>query len=387
VKTVSREREGVFGVLKEGGDLLARQATRIDYHVARILHPRVRPVLPVPVLPGCGLRALEHAAADLVNLHWVEHHFITPRELAKLAGLGIPLVWTLHDMAPLAGGFSYREAAGLDLAPYGPLVYEGPRRGPSQHILDGRVAALKGANLTVIAPSEWLAEEARRSPVFRHMRIERIPYGIDTATFQPLDRAEARRRWNLPEETRVILFGADTFDDPRKGICHLQRAVESLASHLAGGRPLLLGFGNRQALEPDLFAIESRGVGRIDDARDLVSLYSAADVFVCPSREDNLPNTMIESLACGTPVVGFQVGGLPDFVRNHQTGILAKPYDTEELGRGIRTLLELPAAESAAMRDRCRSLATQGLGLAKQATAYLAIYRELAGTSTAAGCS
>ncbi len=364
-------------VIKPQGDWIARQAPRIEYHLARLLFPMVRPVLTRGLLPGFGLRAMEVVQPDIVNLHWVDHGMISTRDLARLAASGIPLVWTLHDMVPLTGGFGYREVVGLQPAALGPLTCGGTRAAASRALLDRRRQALESAHLTVVAPSHWLAEEARRSPVFEKHRVVHIPYGIDTSVFLPLNREAARNRWNLPQDARVILFGADTFDDTRKGMHHLKAALARMNPPPDGQPLLLVGFGNRADLKPDDFPIPVQGLGRLSSAEDIAMLYSAADVFVCPSREDNLPNTMVESLACGTPVTGFQVGGLMDLVLEGITGSLARCYDEAGLACALEQVLYAAPEKRAEMRYACRHLAEFRLNLGHQATGYEAIYRDM----------
>lgn len=374
-KTVSQVRNGIVPVLKEKGDLLKKSATRIDFHLARLLHPGVRPVLPFPRMSGGGMRALDRYVPDLINLHWVEHNFITPADLRKLVARRIPMVWTLHDMAPLSGGFSYREAGGLPPAALGPLCCPGSRLRQSSRILAERTRALAGADLTIVSPSRWLAAEAAHSPVFERFPVHVIPYGIDTDVFRPLDKMDSRDRWDVPRNAKVILFGADTFDDPRKGISHLQAALESLSSQIPD--LVVLGFGNRDFISDHFPGIETRSAGRVRDLTELASLYSAADVFVCPSREDNLPNTVIESLCCGTPVAGFEVGGLPDLVEQGRTGYLAPCYEPDELGAAIHRIIAAGTEEGGDLRNNCRKFAMDSLGLSGQAEAYHRLYKEI----------
>jgi glycosyltransferase involved in cell wall biosynthesis len=350
-----------------------RQVPRLEYHFARWSHPLTQPVLPTMRLPGCGLRAIQEVAPDLVNLHWVEHGLIPPRDLGRLVRMEIPLVWTLHDMSPLTGGFGFREVAGLPPTPFGPLVSQDRRQPLSERILERTRQSLRQARLTVVSPSRWLAEEAKQSPVFSEHDIRCIPYGVDETVFHPMDRAECRKRWDLPSHQPVILFGADTFSDSRKGLHHLQAALGFLTRESGKDAPLLVGFGNHDPIDSSLFPVPVRGIGRVSDAAELASLYSAADVFACPSREDNLPNTMLESLACGTPVVGFQVGGLMDFVIEGQTGGLATCFNENELA----IILDRVLTNASSMRPQCRQTALDFFPLKRQALAYRSLYQEM----------
>ena len=146
----------------------------------------------------------------------------------------------------------------------------------------------------------------------------------------------------------------------------------------------MIGFGNRRPISPDLFPIPTTTLGRIESQSELASLYSAADLFACPSREDNLPNTMLESLACGTPVVGFDVGGIPDFVRPGMTGALAQRYDLGALAKCLRVMLEQDEETKAAMRRACREVAVHELSPEHQALRYMTNYREILNSRSAA---
>lgn len=368
---------GRFGVVGKRWDWLAANSPRIEFHLARLLHFRVRPVITRDYLPGCGLRALEGAKPDIVHLHWVAHGFIRAKDLTTIRKLGIPMVWTLHDMSPLAGGFGFRESVGLPPAALGPLVCPDARQQASAGIIAEREKALAEADLTVVAPSRWLADESRGSPVFRKHRIEVIPYGIDTGSFAPELRDKARIRWRIDGGTRVILFGADTFEDSRKGIHHLKAALTTLAGRKDCPPLLVIGFGNREELRQEDFPVPVRGVGRLSDPADIAELYAASDVFACPSREDNFPNTMVESLACGTPVVGFEIGGLPDMVVDGATGCLAKPYDETALAECLLAVISQDSGDREKMRANCRSLALERLTLSKQAEDYIAVYESM----------
>ena len=374
-KWTTRDGRNRLAVAKGKLDWRANLYPRIDYHLARALKPRDEAVVTTGWLRGVGTRAVDAFKPDVLHLHWIDHGMLSIADLEMLSNSGIPIVWTLHDMAPAAGGFGFRESVGLSPSPFGPMTCQDSRRHGSESIIRRRTAALAKANLTVVAPSRWLGEEARRSPVFANHRIETIPYGIDTGKFRPVDRKDARGRWHLGMNEKVILFGADTFEDKRKGLHHLAAALGRTTVAKTGWR--VVGFGNRQPIPDDRFPIPATGVGRVQSSAELASLYSAADVFACPSREDNLPNTMLESLACGTPVVGFDVGGIPDFIRPGISGALAPRYDEGALAYNLCEILGQDTEAASSMRLACRNIAVEELALEHQASRYLEIYQEM----------
>lgn len=376
-KRVTSPGRARIGLAHEGFDWRADYSPSIEFHLARLLAPTKRPVLAGGFLKGVGLRALGKMHVDLIHLHWVDHGMVTSRDLAELSRRGIPIVWTMHDLSPASGGFGFREGIGLSPGAFGPLIRPGGGLNSSARNLHRRENALRHAKLTAVAPSAWLTAEAERSPVFANHRVEHIPNGIDTDVFAPTDRQQARARLGLPADAKVILFGADTFEDTRKGISHLQAALQRIPTTVNGSGLMLVGFGNKTELKASDFPIPVRGMGRLSDQEVIASLYSAADVFVCPSREDNLPNTMVESLSCGTPVVGFEIGGLTDLVIPGKTGFLAPPFEEQILATGIETLLGASEAERLVLRSNCRRLALEKLTLDRQAKSYLALYRDM----------
>lgn len=353
----------------------ARQAPRIEFHYAKWRWPQVRPVLTVDRFPGSSRSLIKKLKPSIVHLHWVSHNFVVNSDLKWLVENEIPIVWTLHDMAPITGGFGYREAVNLPPSPLGSLVCQDARKTLSQRLIEERNSAIEKAKIAVVAPSKWLANEAKISPIFRYHSIQNIPYGINTDQFSPIDKIKSRQRWNIPRDAKVILFGADTFEDPRKGIQHLISALKIVQKNTSN--LLLVGFGNHSPLNISDFPLPVMGLGRLTSADDLCAAYNAADVFVCPSREDNLPNTMIESLSCGVPVVGFEVGGLKDFVINAQTGRLAPCYDETELGSALTSQLSLTRQEQQQMKDNCRDLILSKCTLTAQASAYENLYRSI----------
>lgn len=225
-------------------------------------------------------------------------------------------------------------------------------------------------DITVVTPSRWLAEMARQSSVFADKRIEVIPNGLDTEVFKPMHRQEARERLGIPSDKPIVLFGAQSMMDPRKGWDLLRDALRSLK------RPCtLLVFGGGSVVIDQAPHVMVRSLGAITDDEVLASAYSAADVFVCPSREDNLPNTVAEALACGTPCAVFAVNGLPDMVEHRMNGWLAKPFDSAGLAEGIRWLVEHPQPDQ--LRQAARGKAVSDYSLTVMGDRYMALYEDV----------
>lgn len=316
-------------------------------------------------------------AADVVNLHWV-------RELVDYADFfttrppGQAVVWTLHDMHPFTGGCHYVRGCDRHIDACGccPLLGSDNPDDLSARILASKLASLMqrtGGPMHVVAPSRWLADEARRSRLFRDLPVSVIPYGLDTDVFAPHDRAAVRRAFNLPPNLRIILFVAHVLDDPRKGLAHLDAALSRL-----GPRPdvgvLMVGSGEFTLRAP---VVKMRS-GLIDNDAVMSRLYAAADMVAVPSLEDNLPNTMLEAMASGTPVVGFDTGGVPDMVIPGETGFLAPLGDEEGLARALADALG-DTGRLAAMGRMARARIEREHTLAVQAMRYRDLYRSLVG--------
>lgn len=292
----------------------------------------------------------KHCGLDIVHLHWIDNATISVEEIGLLS---MPLVWTLHDQWAFCGAEHYTspplhgESASSDvrfLLGYTPTSRPAHESGPD---LNRRTWLRKRhawrRPMHIICPSYWLAECARRSALMGSWPITVIPNPIDIKVWAPVDQSQARALLGLPPDLPLILFGADGGTvDPRKGADLLIAALQHLHNIVAGtllDQLQLVVFGqSRPAQSPDVcFPIQY--FGRLHDDISMRLLYSAADVLVIPSRQDNLPNTGLEAHACGTPVVAFRTGGLVDIVDHDVTGMLAEPYDPLSLAQSIRLVL------------------------------------------------
>jgi glycosyltransferase involved in cell wall biosynthesis len=279
-------------------------------------------------------------APDIIHLHWIAGGFMRIETLSDLKG---PIVWTLHDMWPFTGGCHYdgecRRYTGLcGCCPELRSTFENDL---SRRIWQRKAIAWRGVPMTVIAPSRWMAECAAASSLFSKADIRVIPNGINTTLFHPSDRSTARKILGLPQDRRLILFGAmSPTGDPRKGFQHLLPAIKDLANNGWGEKIELLVYGECNSKEMPDFGMKIRYMGQVSDDAALALLNAAADVLVAPSTQDNLPNTVMEAMACGTPVVAFKIGGMADMIDHGETGWLALPFDHRGLARGIVHVIE-----------------------------------------------
>jgi glycosyltransferase involved in cell wall biosynthesis len=321
-------------------------------------------------------------AADVLNLHWITG-FLSPNGLRRLQALGKPMVWTLHDQRSFTGGCHYTAGCtGFETDCAGcPQLRENPYDFPAAALAD-QIAAIDATRFTVVTPSRWLADCARRSRVFRDAAVQVIPYGLETDVFTPIDRAKARAALDLPLDGLHILFGADNPNEKRKGFLPLMEAFRhcaadaGFAQRLQDGAITFVSFGPSDVVAqfPDL---RIRSLGYVHGDARMALAYAAADLFALPSLEDNLPNTLLEALGCGTPSLAFNIGGVPDAITDGETGrVVMQIGDPVMLARTILTLTADPRT-LAAMRGTCRLEAERRFQLAHQASAYAALYASL----------
>lgn len=272
-------------------------------------------------------------AADVVHLHWVGHGMIDHQRF--FGHCTKPLVWTLHDMNPFTAGSHHTDE---DLS-----FHEGPDRSPQ--LRDPRKAerywrykydALRSVpqeRLKLVAPSRWLADHAESSAMFKGRGCAVIPNGFDTAVFRLQERAAARMAWGWAQDRRIVLFNALDVDNPRKGMQFLLPALRKLGRNDV---QLVCVGGNADALPADLGVLAT---GYLTDPAAIARTFAAADLFVLPSLAENLPNTIAEAHLCGTPVVAFRTGGIPEQV-DDTNGRMAQRKDVDGLADAIRTVLD-----------------------------------------------
>jgi glycosyltransferase involved in cell wall biosynthesis len=325
------------------------------------------------------------AQADVINLHWVAE-YQSPQTIARLQATGIPIVWTLHDQRAFTGGCHYTAGcAGYESACANcPQILRNPQEFPVATLGDS-LAWVDPARITVVAPSRWMAECARRSRVFQRARVEVIPYGLETDIFHPQDRIAARAALGLPPDGICILFGADNITDKRKGMGELRKALEQCRADaefdrkLRGGGIRLISFGQKQdATFAREFQIHE--VGYVSSDETMAKLYAAADLFAMPSLEDNLPNMVLEAMSCGRAVAAFAIGGVPDLIEHGVTGSLAQRTDGAAFAETILALLGNPRCLDE-MGARARERIEHRHTLAHQATAYRDLYAGLSRTA------
>ncbi|MCC6454902.1 MAG: glycosyltransferase family 4 protein [Caldilineaceae bacterium] len=328
------------------------------------------------LLPTLSSDLLNRGEHTLVHLHWVGFGFVPITTLEKIHK---PLVWTLHDMWPLTGGCHYSGECTKYTTHCGacPQLVSARDRDLSHWVWQTKQSHWQPLNFTVVTPSRWLADCARQSTLFHRQRIEVIPNGLDTTIYRPLARAEARAQLGLPQEAKLLLFGAmNSTADRRKGYHLLLPALHRLAHEQTLADLQLVVVGADRSDDAAMPPIPIHYTGYVTDEHKLAALYAAADLFVAPSLEDNLPNTVMEALACGTPSVAFRIGGVPDMIEHQGNGYLAAPFEVDDLARGMAWVLA-DDERHRKLAQRARARVMEEFTLRHSAAQYQALYSEL----------
>ena len=304
---------------------------------------------------------------DVINIHWVAR-LLSNESVTYLANLGKPVIWTMHDMHPFTGGCHYASGCEKYLTDctHCPQLRDTFNEYPAQ-ILESKKRHLP-ENIVVVTPSTWLADCVRKSAVFKNNRVEVIPNSLDTEVFQPTEKEEARRTLNIPVDKKILLFICHNNNERRKGFQELIKTTEYLKKQNQPYHILIFG---KESSDLGKLDMPYTALGYIADEHILALGYSAADVTVLPTLEDNLPNAILESAACGTPIVAFDSGGVGDAVINNVTGYLVPRGDCEALARKI----ERAACED--FRKRCRDYAVKEFSLDVQARRYQGLFEDL----------
>lgn len=288
--------------------------------------------------PSCLKEAQE---ADIIYLHWINSDYIDADEIEQVLQMKKPVYWVLHDMFPITGGCHYAMQCNQyqKSCQFCPFFEKNRKRAYEQ--LNQKIELANYHNLRFIATTFWMRECARKSSVAQKVPVYQIPYCLETKKFKPLDKVLARELFGIQADKKVIMFGAQAaLYNYYKGFSFFQSALELLAKEVDDKRNIIiLIFGScyNQVLD-EAIPFETKFLGHLYDEFSLIMAYNCADVFVIPSLAEAFGQTIIESMACNTPVVGFDIGGIPDNV-NEKTGYLAKYCDSVDLKQGIYNML------------------------------------------------
>ena len=279
--------------------------------------------------------------ADVIHLHWINQGYISLKGLKKIVASGKQIVWTMHDMWPFTGICHHAD----DCTRYTSSCYDCPllpKHGctdMAKRTFDRKLAVLDKADITFVGCSKWLASLCSKSRIAKSHKVISIPNPIDTAVYAPMDKAAVRSKLGLPADKKLLLFCSVKTTDVRKGMLYFQESCRILKETTSPNIEILILGMNGDILGSTL-PLPSHAIGYVSEGLPLVELYNAADVFVTPSLQENLPNTIMEALSCGIPCVGFDIGGIPEMIDHKSNGYVAEYKSAEDLARGIRWVLE-----------------------------------------------
>lgn len=347
--------------------------------IPRLLFFKNEYVLHSPaIVSSLNLNQLKSTKPDIIQMHWIFGGFVRPCDLLKFPA---PVVWTLHDMWPFCGSEHFVDEKNIRFVE----GYTKNNRPPEEKGIDfNRWEFLRKKKIwgklinkiTFVTPSKWLATQAKKSMLLKNFDIRVFYNGLNQNIFKPTDKKIAREILNLPVDKRYVLFGATNgTKDPRKGFSYLEKAINMLSKDKKAKNIELIVFGCSEPKEKLKLNMPIHYVGRITDEVLLALVYSAADVMVVPSLMENAPATVMEPLACGTPVVGFNVGGVPEMIDHQKNGYVAKVKDDRDLLYGISWVIFNKNYSKLAAAARKIFLSKFTLDL--QSKNYINLYKEI----------
>jgi glycosyltransferase involved in cell wall biosynthesis len=312
-----------------------------------------------------------YQSSDIIHLHWAAGFLDYPSFFRKNKK---PVIWTLHDRGPFSNGLHYLEYS-LDFDLNGSPVKRVFTQEAKDLLLKNKMVketalASFQNRICIVTPSNWLNQESLKS-IFTSLPHFVVPYGIPSS-FSYLEKDLARNHFNLPKDRFTLLFVADSVDNKRKGYNFLIRALKEI--NIPNLMIITVGSNFDANSNLKILNFDYRDFGRIDDEKTLATIYSASDFFVIPSIEDNLPNTVLESLCCGTPVIGFDIGGLKDMIIENFNGYLAKSVSSKSLSELIMKAYD---AIDSFNRRKISTSATLRFAQEKQYSRIMHIYKTI----------
>lgn len=320
--------------------------------------------------------AITHQNPDLLHLHWAQNGFMP---LSLLEKNTLPVLWTFHDLWPVCGSLHHEYENDLRYPePYTATNRPKERKGLD---LDRRVAEKKAkiyhnSRIHAVVPSQWMADQVRKSHLWKDRPLSVIPNGLDTELFKPLDRTAARQLLNLPLDKTLILFGAMfAGSDKNKGYPQLREALDRLTLSKTDTHLAVFGMSAPAPGEPPM-PFETHWLGILRDPYSLAALYSAADIMIVPSLQESFGQTASEAMACGTPVACFDTSGLRDIVDHQENGHRAEKFNPEDLAHGIEWILSDPTRHHQ-LTQAARQKVVSKFAIAPVTKAHLEVYQSL----------
>jgi len=346
VQDLSGSEEGVYAV---GNGLISRVKSKVNYLIERLSF------LPYQKntsgrnnfsVANVGINISNHTLvkdADIIHIHSINNGFLSIDSLGDLLACGKPIVWTQHDMWSFTGGCHFAGSCMefLEFCSYCPFLRKPEKKDLSAKIFAKKRKIYNKTNLSIVSSSRWLRTLSQESKLLRRKLFYNIPNPIDINFYKPKNKLESLNNLDLSPDKKYILYGADNVNDPRKGVRYFVEALNVLSENFPSvkDKAELIVFGK---IDKDILKqlpFKTNYFRYVTNAGELVDLYNAADCYVLPSLQVNLPNTIMESMACGTPVVGFSIGGVPEMICHKECGYLAEVKNSLSLATGIYEML------------------------------------------------
>jgi len=354
VQTKNSDDFTVISKDKKSSKYLNQLRPFIDSIPVRLYKNRVDAMFSISWLGFDGIvDRINEINPDIVHLHWIAGGMMRIEDISKIKA---PLVWSLHDMWPFTGGCHYDQDCGLYKNKCGNCKV---LNSPKENDLSRKVFKRKRGsyskiqNMNIVATSKWIGICAKESSLFKDRQITLLPNPIDTGIFSPIDKTFARGYFDIPKDKTVILFSAmRSILDSRKGSKELFEAIDMLDLN----NVVFVIAGSSKPEHPPKLKFPTFFIPPLLDEVSLPLIYNVADVMIVPSIQENLANSIIESLSCGIPVVAFDIGGNSDMIEHKKNGYLAKAIIPKDMANGIEWVLKNNESQNLSNNSRKKAL-------------------------------
>ena len=324
----------------------------------------------------------EFRQADIIHLHWINQGMLSLKDLQKIFTSGKPVVWTMHDMWPCTGICHHARECDKyhQTCHHCPYLYKnGGKKDISYQVFKKKKSLYTLAPITFVTCSQWLKNRASQSALLTNHRIVHIPNPINVNLFKPKNKQKARIDSGLPTDMKLILFGAAKITDKRKGIDYFVESCQILSQKHPEFKDRLgvVVYGKESEQLKSLVPFHVYPLNYISHEKELVDIYNAVDLFVTPSLEENLPNTIMEAMACGTPCIGFEVGGIPEMIDHLHNGYVAEYKSSEDFANGIHWALS--EGEYQSLSDEARRKVVSSYSENAIAQKHIEVYNKITG--------
>ena len=324
----------------------------------------------------------EFTQADVIHLHWINQGMLSLTDIRRIIESGKPIVWTMHDMWPFTGICHYageckKYTSQCDQCP---ILFKGSKKDLSYHTFQKKMKMFEGSQIHFVSCSQWLGNMAKSSKLIGHQTITSIPNAINTNLLKPRNKQAIREKYQIPADKKLLLFGSMKTTDKRKGIDYLVEACQILAKEQPEFCKQLgvVILGKHSEVYQSLFPFPIYAMDYVHAEKELVDIYNIADLYVTPSLQDNLPNTIMEAMACGIPCVGFNVGGIPEMIDHLHNGYVADYKSAEDFANGIHWALSEGEYQSLSEEARRKVLTSYSENAVTKK--YIEVYNKITGT-------